>query len=381
MSVKKRVLIFYDHFYPAYKAGGPVQSLVNLIRNLHTEFDFYVVCKPHEMGETTMLTNIEINKWTSWENKASVFYWNYSFAKRSELKNIFYHVKPTVVFINGLYSFYFNILPLWYSYKIKIAKIILSARGMLHPGALDQKATKKKLFLFLLKRTGIQTKINWHATDEKEKEFIQNKIGMQVKILVAGNFVNALPPLPLINKEPGQLVLGTVALISPMKNYKAIAEALLKCTGSVTWHIYGGVKDEPYWKECKDVIKQLHSDNHVVYHGMLAPDELQKALETIHVFIMPSESENFGHAIAEALSAGKPVITTNTTPFVELTNEKAGTTVAIDQLAAHLPTAIQQFISMGNNEYGQYSTNAVKYINDFVSVDRLHKQYNTLFNL
>lgn len=378
---KKRILVFYDHFYPAYKAGGPVQSLVNLIRNLHTEFDFYIVCKPHEMGETAFLTNIEINKWTSWENKASVMYWNYSFSKRSELKKLIKDVQPTIVFINGLYSFYFSILPLWYAYNNKGSKIILSARGMLHPGALAQKATKKKGFLFLLKFSGIQKKICWHATDEKEKEFIQSKIGAQAEILIAGNFANTLQPLPLLNKEPGLLILGTIALISPMKNHKAIAEALLKNISSITWHIYGGVKDEEYWNECKVLIQKMPLNVKVIYHGMLAPTELQKALDSIQVFIMPSESENFGHAIAEALSAGKPVITTNTTPFVHLTNEKAGVVVAIDQLAEQLPAAIQKFVAMDNTEYEQYSSNATKFIIKFISVENLHQQYNTLFNV
>ncbi len=381
MEIKKRVLIFYDHFYPAYKAGGPVQSLVNLIRNLSAEFDFYIVCKPHEMGETTVLSNIEINKWTSWENKASVMYWNYSFSKRNELKKLIADVQPTIVFINGLYSFYFSILPLWYASKNKGSKIILSARGMLHPGALAQKATKKKGFLFLLKFSGIQKKICWHATDEKEKEFIQNKIGTQAEIIIAGNFANTLQPLPLLNKESGQLILGTIALISPMKNHKAIAEALLNCTVSITWHIYGGIKDEEYWNECKVLIQKMPLNVKVIYHGMLAPTELQKALDSIQVFIMPSESENFGHAIAEALSAGKPVITTNTTPFVQLTNEKAGVVVAIDQLADQLPAAIQKFVAMDSTEYEQYSSNATKFINKFISVENLHQQYNTLFNV
>ncbi|MBK8087397.1 MAG: hypothetical protein IPK31_05310 [Chitinophagaceae bacterium] len=57
--LKKRILIFYDHFYPAYKAGGPVQSLVNLVRELYKDYDFFIVCKPHEMNETEKLDGIK----------------------------------------------------------------------------------------------------------------------------------------------------------------------------------------------------------------------------------------------------------------------------------------------------------------------------------
>ena len=40
--MKPSVLITIDWFDPAYKAGGPISSIVNLINHLHKDFDFYV---------------------------------------------------------------------------------------------------------------------------------------------------------------------------------------------------------------------------------------------------------------------------------------------------------------------------------------------------
>ena len=110
--MNKRILIFYDHFYPSYKAGGPTQSLVNLVRELYEVYDFYIVCKPHEMGENEVLKDIVVNEWSRWEeNKAKVYYWQYGWKQRTELKQLINDVRPEVIYVNGLYSLYFNFLP------------------------------------------------------------------------------------------------------------------------------------------------------------------------------------------------------------------------------------------------------------------------------
>ena len=41
-KLKKTILCFVDHYLPGYKAGGPIQSIVNLVENLGDEFEFYL---------------------------------------------------------------------------------------------------------------------------------------------------------------------------------------------------------------------------------------------------------------------------------------------------------------------------------------------------
>ena len=40
-----------DWFDPAYKAGGPVMSIVKLIENLHEYYDFYVLAGSKDYGD------------------------------------------------------------------------------------------------------------------------------------------------------------------------------------------------------------------------------------------------------------------------------------------------------------------------------------------
>ena len=335
------------------------------------------------MDETEKLSGIKINEWTSWEQKAQVMYWNYSWSARAELKNIILEVKPDSIFINGLFSLYFNILPLKYgiSYcKLNTgSKVVLSARGMLHPGALSQKPLKKKLFLLLFKLFGWHQQVQWNATDEQEINYIRNEFGTSVETAMAGNFPNLLAVASAPEKKVNELVMGTVALISPMKNHLEIIKALQTIEAVIVWHIYGPVKDEAYWQQCKELIQVLPSTISVQYHGELPPAELSKTMNGFQLFIMPSKSENFGHALLEAFSAGKPVITTNTTPFKNLQEVKAGATVSAAHLATELPEAIRFFAAMQQDEFCVYAANAAAFATNFSATELLRQQYQHLF--
>jgi glycosyltransferase involved in cell wall biosynthesis len=379
----KRILIFYDHFYPAWKAGGPVQSLVNLVRQLYNVYDLYVICKPHEMNAQSTLPGITANKWLDWEAKAKVYYRDYTAGSHYQLKELFHSINPDVIFINGLFSLHFNIGPLQYAVAYckehSNCKLLLSARGMLHPGALSQKSFKKKIFLNFFKLAGWHKAVVWHATDEQELQYIKQQFGLNMSVLVAGNFPNLLPIASMPEKKTNELIMGTVALISPMKNHLAVLQALQKSSASIQWHIYGPVKDAVYWKQCEELIKGLPKHISVIYHGELSPTDLSKAMEQFQLFIMPSKSENFGHALLEALSAGKPVITTNTTPFKHLQNSKAGYTVNINNLDADLSVAIALFAGMNNAEFAEHSNAAAAFARNFVDTNLIKQQYQTLF--
>src|SRR6185437_13268389 len=145
--------------------------------------------------------------------------------------------------------------------------------------------------------------------------------------------------------KPGDLKLITIAIISAMKNILLVLEALEKVSAHVQYDIYGPIKDEEYWNECKGKIKALPENIRVQYHKEILPEEIKRVLSESHVFISPSKSENFGHAIYEALSAARPVITSYFTPWNGLKEAKVGMNVSTDYTVV-ISEAVEFFAAM-----------------------------------
>jgi hypothetical protein len=46
---KKKILVLYEYFYPGFKAGGPIQSLVNLVLAMQHQYEFYVATTAYDL--------------------------------------------------------------------------------------------------------------------------------------------------------------------------------------------------------------------------------------------------------------------------------------------------------------------------------------------
>lgn len=81
-----------------------------------------------------------------------------------------------------------------------------------------------------------------------------------------------------------------------------------------------------FLKEHSDLTKRVETT------GSLQKTEISKVLADASFFVFPSLHESFGLVIAESLSCGVPVITSNVTAPMELVNENNGLLVTPDSL-------------------------------------------------
>lgn len=373
MSIKRQILISYDYFLPAYKAGGPIQSLSTMVKALDNDFAFSVFCSNTDLDGSKLM--VQQDKWIEYDH-LHVFYASEQFLNPVNIVKFLKEKKPSALFINGIYSWYFNIIPLFF---IKGTRKIVSVRGMLHPGALSQKPFKKKVYLLFWKFLKIHHNCEFHATTLEEKQFIEKVFGKRVKIWVAGNFPKVLnyqvPPA----KQEGSLILISIALISPMKNYLLVLQGLKKCTHNIDYLIYGPVKEAGYWKECELLIKEMPANINVVYKGEILPDKIPEALDEAHVFILPSKSENFGHALYEAMTAGKAVITSHFTPWNKLKENSAGINVSIDS-PDEILSAINFFTVSNAQVIEKWSKAARVFAIRSINTDNIKNQYLQMFS-
>ena len=372
--MKPKLIICYNHFLPAYKAGGPIQSIANLIRNLDSQFDIYVISSNLDLGSDIPL-DLNKNVWHDFENgKAKVLYLSKENISCSNIKKIIQELNPDIIFVNGIYSIPFSIAPAFF-FK---SKTVMHVRGMLHPGALAQKKMKKQLFLAFFKFLGIHKSIQFCVSDEKEKSYTQAIFGKNSIINIAQNFPASFDMLPANKKENGVLNLMSIALISPMKNHQLVLEALALVKSTITWFIYGPIKDKIYWENCEKLISQLPPNIKVKYMGDINPTGVYSALATCDLFILPSQSENFGHALFEAMISGKPIITSHNTPWNLLEENNAGYNVNLSAL--DILNAIESAALLNQIEYNQKVKAVAIYARNAVNINEIKNQYLALFS-
>jgi glycosyltransferase involved in cell wall biosynthesis len=368
-----KIFITTPWFVPAYRAGGLVQSVANLVKTFNNNVEYFILCQDVDLNGA-VLENIETNKWLRFDDHTHVWYAGPERISDTIVKQV-EKLKPDILYIIGMFSWHFNIVPMLFC---KGPKKILSTRGMLHSGALSQKKWKKKIYLRLFKLLEYHYKVHFHATDDEEKKFILNYFGEVAKVSVAGNFPNKISPLAVALKEPGYLKLVSIAVISPMKNILFVLEALATSGYKIEYHIYGPLKDEDYWDVCKQKIKSLPENIKAFYHKEIEPRQVKEVLSEGHVFILPSKSENFGHAIYEALSAARPVITSNHTPWNSLKENNAGINVSTDN-TGELINAVNFFAEMDAIQMERWSDGAYVYAEKMLNVEMIKKEYGRMF--
>jgi len=149
-------------------------------------------------------------------------------------------------------------------------------------------------------------------------------------------------------------------------------------TIEIDYQIYGAVKDNAYYNACLEKIKDLPKGVNVSFKGEIPATEIETVLAKASLFILPSKSENFGHAIMEALLSGRPVITSHTTPWNNLEQAKAGINLNPDQPIA-IANAMEFFASMDQAAMDAWSRSAREYALKTVNVVEVKKGYQVLF--
>ncbi len=367
----KTVFISIPWFLPAYKAGGPVQSVANMVAALVDQYRFFIFTSDQDVdGSKVPVT--QTDTWLTWNNNTQVFY--ASTRRKEIIQDAVLDVKPDFIFVIGIYDPYFTGALLFFK---TTASKLLSVRGMLHPGALSVKSLKKKVYLRYLQWKGVSNELIFHATDEKEADHIR-AVFSETRIRIAGNFPRCNQELSVPEKKQGHLFIVSVGLISPMKNIELVLQALQHQSDHIVYQIIGGIKDQDYWLRCQALINQLPHHITVVYHGDVAPHTIPSLLADAQVFILPSKSENFGHAIFEALSAGLPVITSHHTPWNKLQEHHAGLNSELTISA--IASSIQQFAIMDKPMFIRYHQGARQYAVDWLKKQPLRQQYQALFH-
>ena len=370
------VLVFIDWFYPAYKAGGPITSCLNLIDNLKAYYTFKIVTGDTDYLETApYVENSDVWKV---KNGYEVIYLS---KKNIGIKGMNKIIKGTsydILWINGMFSFWYSIVPLLN--RNKNGRTVVSVRGMLGPNVLKFKPIKKMFFLGLSQLFRFHRNVVFHVTNKNEEEDVNSIFGAN-EIFIAENFPSAsgLVKPAQYKKVEGRFRILQVARVAKEKNILFSIKILEACDFNVELDIVGSIYDQDYYQKCKQECSNLPSNIKVNFIGALKPDEIRGLYSKYDVFLSPTLGENYGHAIFESLINGLPVIISNKTMWDDLSQNKAGYDLELEEQG--FSNAIKYLYSLNESEIKVWRTNAQKYAVKRINLTEIKKEYKQLFQI
>ena len=371
---KPHILICIDWFLPGYKAGGPIRSIAHMTEQL--PFRFSVITSIFDHNSTEPYPHVTPGEWQKYNANTAVLYLDPSAIDKDIYKQQIQNLNPDFIYCNSLFSPNFALTPIKAAREMGLRdKVVLAPRGMLKSGALKVKAGKKRVFLLLSRWLGWFKGISWHATNEQEASEIKKHYGIKSKIHVAPNLPASLVGQVELTERKETLKLVTVARVSQEKNILGAAQILIEQEGPVEWHVFGVLQDQAYFREVQSVCSKK-VDLNVTFHGDIPPTEIDRSLKKGHFFFLPTLGENYGHAIVEAFVRGIPVITSDKTPWRNLSDFGCGWDIPLD---GNWKDAIAKAKNMDQESYAEMRSKALAYAQIHVHSNEAIQSYRAIF--
>jgi glycosyltransferase involved in cell wall biosynthesis len=333
-----KVLTFMDWYLPAFRAGGPIRTMANLIGQLADEVEFLVVTRDRDLGEDRPFDGIAPRAWTE-VSRAQVCYLTPAQQGLVAIAGICRRTPHDLVYLNSLFSRFtlaylvarlFRIVPR--------TPVLIAPRGECAPAALRIRSGRKKAYLAVMSGLHAFDNITWQASADHEREHIElllTSCGMLHRtngVLIAPDLLERPgdSSFPVSAKRAGTCRFVFVSRVSPMKNLCAAVRLLDAAGENATLDIFGPIEDEAYWAECRQEIEKRGLRERAQYRGVAKPDEVAGILGAHDFLLLPTLGENFGHVIAEALLAGTPVILSDRTSWTAVDSLGAGWCIRLD---------------------------------------------------
>ncbi|MGJ8592100.1 MAG: glycosyltransferase family 4 protein [Aquaticitalea sp.] len=374
---RKKILITIDWFLPGTKSGGPVRSYANMIAHLGSDYDFYIITRDTDYCSEEVYTNIKSNTWNQLDAHTSVYYFSKDQLNKANFTKLLNETPFDIAYINGIYSWWFSILPLWLLRKQK--NVIVAARGMLNPQAFSVKKTKKKVFITIVKLLNLYKNVKFHATNEDEANHIKTILGKHSKVHVAPNLPRIAETVVVPKKEKSNpTTFVNIARISIEKGTLTMINALHNVKEPLVLDLFGPIYDGAYWELCQRSMERLPNHVKVTYKGILPSEDVPTVLQEYDFFVLLSEGENFGHAILEGFMAGCPVIISDQTPWKDLKNMGIGWDLDLTD-KGKISNVFMDAARMSNENYKKLSRAAFEFAKSVTKNPKVLEQNHQMF--
>ena len=240
--------------------------------------------------------------------------------------------------------------------------VVWSPHGMLAPWAMEHKWWKKCLPWHLYQKGDLKGAALLHATSEQEERWIR-ECGFNQPVVVAplGTAVEPLKPV----EDKASRTLLFVGRIYPVKALDRLIQAFAQVPESVRqgWVLrLVGPDQAGHQTTLELLVRSLDLAESVEFSGPKFGEDLDREYDACDCLALVSHTENFGATVVEAMAHGKPVITSDKTPWREVAERKCGWWVSNEP--EKLSVALGEMMSLSDDERRQMGANGRRLVEE-----------------
>lgn len=249
-------------------------------------------------------------------------------------------LSPDLLHSHGLWMYHSAVTARWA--KRWQRPTIVSPRGMLDPWALEQGRWKKRLARIMFEDRNLGSAGCLHATSEAEAAHIR-RFGISRPIAIVPNGIDIPERLAPVPQGSFRRLLF-LSRIHPKKGLPFLLRAWSRLERRhPDWElVVAGPDERGHRAEMERLAIEL-SLSRVRFTGPAYGIEKEQLFASASLFVLPTHTENFGLAVAEALARELPVVTTKGAPWRGLETHGCGwwTELDVDPLARALDEAMR----------------------------------------
>jgi len=317
-----KILHVINTLSPRY--GGPVKACKALCSSLaHAGEDvtIYTTDLNYPIGVRDVVLNQEIK-----QDGYSLYYFHVQFNSYVFSLDYFKAIKNNInkfdiVHIHGIYRFP-QAVTAYFCRKYNLPYII-RPHGSLSPYLFNSKRRKlrKRLYEYIIENRNLNNASAIHYTTEEEM-VLAKPLGLKSNTFISpiSIDISKYDDLPvkgifrgkykIDNNKKIILYFGRINFVKGLDILiKAFAKTLNRFQNVLL--VIAGPDNEGYQTQVEQWIKNERIGTNVIFTGMLIGDEVLELLRDTDIFVLPSYTENFGIAVAEAMACGLPVVVSN----------------------------------------------------------------------
>lgn len=255
---------------------------------------------------------------------------------------------------------------------------VVSPHGMLYPEALARTKAFKRFALSTYEKYVIEHAAVIHVTCAEEAEHIRN-LGFKNRMEIIPNAVEI--PADSFQKQDYSNFnrIGYLGRFHPRKHIELLIRGFAQFAENDGHKrlILIGDGDSEYLSSLKEEVRKLQIENQVEFTGFLTGAEKYNAIKSLDALVVPSDFENFGIIVVEAMAFGVPVVASKGTPWRILEEERCGCWT--DNAPAAIADALARLAALPADERRAMGSRAVALADRLYSVDAVGRQLAELY--